>query len=178
MQVQKHTHGAPSLVRPLECSTSEPLAQTDSTASDASTLSAPPAQTTPPLPRSTEPTAFVPLPTPLPRSSPTSSSSSTSTSSPTVDYVPLVLPASIPLSFLSSTSMTASLSLDDLAAQEEKRATQRRRRGDVDRVLQIFDQVDAHFAALQDMAGRRPSAASTSTSTSTSTTPLLPWAQE
>lgn len=66
--------------------------------------------------------------------------------------------------------MTASLSLDDLAAREERRAAQRRRRGDVDRVLQIFDEVDAHFASLQDLAHQRVSATTTATTTTTTTT--------
>ncbi|AVK74658.1 hypothetical protein pqer_cds_236 [Pandoravirus quercus] len=78
------------------------------------------------------------------------------------------LPAHNPFSFLSTTSMTASLSLDDLAAREERRAAQRRRRGDVDRVLQIFDEVDAHFASLQDLAHQRASA-TTTTATATTT---------
>nr|UMO79473.1 hypothetical protein [Pandoravirus aubagnensis] len=71
-----------------------------------------------------------------------------------------------PFSFLSDTSMTASLSLDDLAAREQERAVQRRRRGDVDRVLQIFDEVDAHFASLQTMAKQRALASTTTTSSS------------
>nr|UMO78933.1 hypothetical protein [Pandoravirus belohorizontensis] len=71
--------------------------------------------------------------------------------------------ASVPFSFLSTTAMTASLSLDDLAAREEKRAAQRRRRGDVDRVLQIFDEVDAHFASLRGPPDRQAPTATTAT---------------
>lgn len=62
--------------------------------------------------------------------------------------------------------MTASLSLDDLAAREEKRAAQRRRRGDVDRVLQIFDEVDAHFASLRGPLNRQAPAVATTTTPS------------
>ncbi|WBR14355.1 hypothetical protein pkur_cds_180 [Pandoravirus kuranda] len=72
-------------------------------------------------------------------------------------------PVPRPYSLLSDTSMTASLSLDDMAAREQERAAQRRRRGDVDRVLQIFDEVDAHFASLQAMSKRRAPTATTTT---------------
>ncbi|AGO83793.1 hypothetical protein psal_cds_244 [Pandoravirus salinus] len=80
------------------------------------------------------------------------------------------LPAQGLLSLLSATSMTASFSLDDLEAREERRAAQRRRRGDVDRVLQIFEEVDAHFDSLQNLA-RHCALKTTTTATTVATAP-------
>lgn len=82
-------------------------------------------------------------------------------------------PTPRPFSFLSDTSMTASLSLDDLAAREQERAVQRRRRGDVDRVLQIFDEVDAHFASLETMTKQRTLTSTTTTTSSSCSGPSM-----
>lgn len=106
-------------------------------------------------------TARRPEPSAVPLSSPPPM---TVTTTPVPFSSSSLLPsASVPFSFLSTTAMTASLSLDDLAAREEKRAAQRRRRGDVDRVLQIFDEVDAHFASLRGPLDRQARMVATTT---------------
>nr|UDO47839.1 hypothetical protein [Pandoravirus massiliensis] len=81
--------------------------------------------------------------------------------------------SSAPFSSPLTTSMSASLGVDNLIMQKQGRETQRRRRGDADRVLEIFDQVDAHFASLEAATKQQQRVATTTTTTTEKTSSPL-----